>query len=252
MPLSRARRARLRSRPRRSGLVPVEARLTVPLTDFKRRPPFVPPRPCASVVLIHHRPRASIEAMFTFSSSLFSLIRFTHTALPCLLRRCAAPRQAMPSTSHQAKLCRSYRLMFAFASSEHAPSSCCRVTNSSEPPAESGYISSTVSTRATPGTSLTKPVSTSPSHPTYRCRLPAARLHHCGQCPMSSRQFRLCLKLVPHRFLMLSRPTPDPRCWQVVENRPTPLTSCHGLPVPCFGNGPPTRVGPAGFGPSAQ
>jgi hypothetical protein len=72
------------------------------------------------------------------------------SALPCSSRHHAAPRQAMLSTSHQAKRHRSCNLMPGFTSSERAPSSCCRVSkhqsieppqirfaNGSEPPAPS-------------------------------------------------------------------------------------------------------------------
>jgi hypothetical protein len=129
----------------------------------------------------------------------------------------------MSSTSHQAKHHRSCRLVPGFASSERAPYSSCRVSkhqnaeppqgrfaNGSEPPAESGSISSPVSTRATPRTSSTKPVSTSPSLPACRRRLLAARLRRYGQRPVSSRRFRLCLKSVPNHFIVLLRPTPTP------------------------------------------
>jgi hypothetical protein len=155
----------------------------------------------------------------------------------------AAPRQAMLSTSHQAKRHRSCRLMLGFASSECVPSSCCWVSkhqsaepwqgcfaNGCEPPAESSSISSTVSTRATPRTSLTKPMSTSPSPPACRRRLPTARLRHCGQRPVSSHRFRLWLKSAPHRFLVLLRPTPTP--WPPASHRIRPVPPRAMVPLP--------------------
>jgi hypothetical protein len=154
--------------------------------DSERRPPFAPPRPRSSVILIHRRPRASIEGMFTFSSSLFSLIRFTRSALPCLSRRRAAPRQVMLSMSYQAKRRRSCRLMSGFTSSELAPSSCCRVSKyqsakppsafalhvDSSPPATIRCPSTSVSSAPAPRCSPTQSPGASIPRPSQHHRFP--------------------------------------------------------------------------------
>jgi hypothetical protein len=80
MPLSHACCARLRSRPCHSALIPAEPRPTMPPTDSKRCPPFVPPRPRASIVLIPSHCRAKPS---WFSPLCSSSHRTPH--LPCAL-----------------------------------------------------------------------------------------------------------------------------------------------------------------------
>jgi hypothetical protein len=144
----------------------------------------------------------SIKAKFTCSSSLLFPIHFIRSALLVEAPHCSTPSDAVDEPPCQAppelppraqlhllRVCTVLKLP-----GQQAPE---RRAAGSEPLAESGSISSTASTRVTPGTSLTKPVSTSPSPPAYRCRLPIARLHHYGQRPMRSRRFCLCLKSAP-------------------------------------------------------
>jgi hypothetical protein len=84
-------------------------------TSFTYRPYPPPPLGC-------HRSQTPFLLLAVFPHPLHC------TALPCSSRRRAAPRQAMPSTSHQAKHCRSCRLMPGFTLSEHALSSSCVVS----------------------------------------------------------------------------------------------------------------------------
>jgi hypothetical protein len=71
------------------------------------RPPPALPAFTYAAPLSSWRVGYSIEAKFTYSSSLLFPVCFTHSALPCSPRHRVAPRQAMPLMSHQAKLCRS-------------------------------------------------------------------------------------------------------------------------------------------------
>jgi hypothetical protein len=190
----------------------------------------------------------SIKAKFTCSSSLLFPIHFTRSALLVEAPHrstpsdavdeppCQAPSELPPRAQlHLLRACTVLKLP-----GEQAPE---RRAAGSESLAESGSISSTVSTRATPGTSLTKPVSTSPSPPAYRCRLPTAQLHRCGQRPVRSRRFRLCLKSVPHRFLVLLHPTltPWPSASHRIQPPPRAVVPC----LSCFAIGLPARAKPA-------
>jgi hypothetical protein len=136
-------------------------------------------------------------------------------ALPYSSKHRAAPRQAMPSTSHKAKRRRSCRLVLSFASSERALSSSCQVSKhqsaklpfafslhvDSSPLAMIRCPSTSASSTPAPRCSLTQPLGASTTRSSHPLGF-LSSLHPIFSIPI----LPLCSALL---IEVLSRPSPS-------------------------------------------
>jgi hypothetical protein len=170
--LSHVCRTRLRSRPRRSALVPAEPRLTTPPTDSERRPPFVPPQPHLSIVLI---PSCCRVKPSPFSPLRSLSCRPLH--LPCaLLPRVSCINVGEPPGQAPSSCRTPVPTLLSTRASSESPAAALRGVAEVPPSATevlsvaarlrspSNPISTSPSTTQAPSTSVTPPVAC-PCHP---------------------------------------------------------------------------------------